>query len=142
MTHLYIDRYIYTMHVHYTYILYILIQIYTNDFFFIFNRLTALTTLGYRDEVRRFRPGLDYTVAHYGCMTTIPRLDATLCFVKEDRIEMEEEEKGEKIEEKKEKNEDDDDDGTYVYVYIYLCICIYVFMKLANEDTYVYIHIN
>ena len=46
------------------------------------HRLTSLTTVAFREEVRRFRPGLDYTVAHYGAMTTIPRLDATLCFVK------------------------------------------------------------
>ena len=46
-------------------------------------RLTALTVVGVRDEIRRFRPGMDYTVAHYGAMTKIPRLDATLCFVDE-----------------------------------------------------------
>ena len=46
-------------------------------------KLTTLTTIGYRDEIRRFRPGLDYTVAHFGVMTKIPRLDATLCFVDE-----------------------------------------------------------
>lgn len=60
--------------------------------------MTALTTLGYRDEVRRFRPGLDYTVAHYGAMTKIPRLDATLCFVNDDKLEIE----GDDEEEKKE----------------------------------------
>ena len=46
--------------------------------------LEALTTLratAVRDEVRRFRPGLDYTVAHYGGMAKEARLDATLCFV-------------------------------------------------------------
>jgi Rps23 Pro-64 3,4-dihydroxylase Tpa1-like proline 4-hydroxylase len=47
------------------------------------HRLTELSPLGYRDEIRRFRPGFDYTVAHYGAMTTIPKLDATLCFVDE-----------------------------------------------------------
>lgn len=36
---------------------------------------------GYRGKVRRFRPGLDYTVAHYGILTTQSVLDATLCFV-------------------------------------------------------------
>mmetsp|Transcript_25042 Transcript_25042/g.54593 ORF Transcript_25042/g.54593 Transcript_25042/m.54593 type:complete len:640 (+) Transcript_25042:321-2240(+) len=36
--------------------------------------------LGYRGRVRRFRPGLDYTVAHYGILTQKPVLDATLCF--------------------------------------------------------------
>lgn len=44
-------------------------------------RVTTLTALGFRDEIRRFRPALDYTVAHYGGMTVTPRLDATLCFV-------------------------------------------------------------
>jgi len=36
--------------------------------------------LGQRGRVRRFRPGLDYTVAHYGLLTTHSVLDATLCF--------------------------------------------------------------
>jgi len=36
--------------------------------------------LGQRGRVRRFRPGLDYTVAHYGALTTHSVLDATLCF--------------------------------------------------------------
>lgn len=35
---------------------------------------------GYRGRVRRFRPGLDYTVAHYGILTQTAVLDATLCF--------------------------------------------------------------
>lgn len=35
---------------------------------------------GYRGRVRRFRPGLDYTVAHYGILTQTSVLDATLCF--------------------------------------------------------------
>ena len=46
--------------------------------------LKCLTSLdeatGYRGRIRRFRPGLDYTVAHYGILTTSPVLDATLCF--------------------------------------------------------------
>jgi prolyl 3-hydroxylase /prolyl 3,4-dihydroxylase len=44
-------------------------------------RLTTVTMLGQRSQVRRFRPGLDYTVAHYGGLTRDPRLDAVLCFV-------------------------------------------------------------
>mmetsp|Transcript_8658 Transcript_8658/g.18491 ORF Transcript_8658/g.18491 Transcript_8658/m.18491 type:complete len:613 (+) Transcript_8658:124-1962(+) len=36
--------------------------------------------LGYRGKIRRFRPGLDYTVAHYGILTTNAVLDSTLCF--------------------------------------------------------------
>ena len=46
--------------------------------------LTALTGLrptAHKSESRRFRPGLDYTVAHHGVLTTDPRLDATMCFV-------------------------------------------------------------
>jgi prolyl 3-hydroxylase /prolyl 3,4-dihydroxylase len=58
-------------------------------------KLTALRTLGYRGDVRRFRPGLDYTVAYYGAMTEIPRLDATLCFVNEERAPEVAEEEGE-----------------------------------------------
>jgi Rps23 Pro-64 3,4-dihydroxylase Tpa1-like proline 4-hydroxylase len=49
--------------------------------------LTALTGLrptAHKGEIRRFRPGLDYTVAHRGCLTTDPRLDATLCLVDDD----------------------------------------------------------
>jgi hypothetical protein len=37
--------------------------------------------LGYRGRVRRFRPGLDYTVAHYGILTQESVLDSTMCFV-------------------------------------------------------------
>mmetsp|Transcript_24250 Transcript_24250/g.57223 ORF Transcript_24250/g.57223 Transcript_24250/m.57223 type:complete len:725 (+) Transcript_24250:182-2356(+) len=36
------------------------------------------------DQVRRFRPGLDYTVAHYGLLMQRSVLDATMCFVKDD----------------------------------------------------------
>jgi len=32
-------------------------------------------------QVRRFRPGLDYTIAHFGVLSDRPQLDATLCFV-------------------------------------------------------------
>ena len=35
----------------------------------------------HKGEVRRFRPGLDYTVAHHGILTVDPRLDATMCMV-------------------------------------------------------------
>lgn len=44
-------------------------------------RLTTLRPTAIRGGVRRFRPGLDYTVAYYGGMTDVPKLDATLCFV-------------------------------------------------------------
>jgi len=47
--------------------------------------LKSVTSLGmpegHRGRVRRFRPGLDYTVAHYGILTTSSVLDATMCFV-------------------------------------------------------------
>jgi hypothetical protein len=48
--------------------------------------LLCITSLdaptGYRGRVRRFRPGLDYTVAHYGILTQTSVLDATLCFAR------------------------------------------------------------
>lgn len=47
--------------------------------------VTSLALLAVRAEIRRFRAGLDYTVAHYGCLTKESRLDATLCFVNDDR---------------------------------------------------------
>ncbi|GFR40250.1 hypothetical protein Agub_g822 [Astrephomene gubernaculifera] len=43
--------------------------------------ITSVTMLGQTGEVRRFRPGMDYTVAHYGILTTDPRLDVVLTFV-------------------------------------------------------------
>jgi prolyl 3-hydroxylase /prolyl 3,4-dihydroxylase len=47
--------------------------------------LELLTSLGlpkaHRGRVRRFRPGRDYTVAHFGLLTDTSVLDATLCFV-------------------------------------------------------------
>jgi Rps23 Pro-64 3,4-dihydroxylase Tpa1-like proline 4-hydroxylase len=43
--------------------------------------ITSLQPVAYRGRIRRFRPGLDYTVAHYGLMTEQSVLDATLCFV-------------------------------------------------------------
>ena len=38
-------------------------------------------------QIRRFRPGLDYTVAHYGLMVDQSVLDATLCFVYDENDE-------------------------------------------------------
>jgi prolyl 3-hydroxylase /prolyl 3,4-dihydroxylase len=43
--------------------------------------ITSLSPTSYRGHVRRFRPGLDYTVAHYGLLQLTSVLDATLCFV-------------------------------------------------------------
>ena len=50
-----------------------------------FGRYLALLTelgspTGHRGRIRRFRKGLDYTVAHYGLLTEESLLDATLCF--------------------------------------------------------------
>jgi hypothetical protein len=48
------------------------------------NAITTLKPVSHASAVRRFRAGLDYTVAHYGAMTEVPVLDATLCFVNDD----------------------------------------------------------
>ena len=45
-------------------------------------RLTNVRITGSTASVRRFRPGLDYTVAHGGSLTSEARLDLTLCVVK------------------------------------------------------------
>jgi len=52
-------------------------------------RLTSLEQpIGVRaSQIRRFRPGLDYTVAHYGLMVDQSVLDATLCFVYDENDE-------------------------------------------------------
>jgi hypothetical protein len=55
--------------------------------------------------VRRFRRGLDYTVAHYGLLTQESVLDATLCFVAGKGADAHVE-----IEEGKEEEEPDEDD--------------------------------
>ena len=44
-------------------------------------RFTSLTPTQGTVECRRFRPGMDYTLAHYGMLTRVSQLDATLCFV-------------------------------------------------------------
>ena len=46
--------------------------------------LTALRPTAVRSAARRFRPGLDYTVAHHGVLTRAARLDATLVTAAED----------------------------------------------------------
>ena len=43
--------------------------------------ISGLAAATVASEVRRFRPGLDYTLAHVGTQCTAPTLDATLCFV-------------------------------------------------------------
>ena len=45
--------------------------------------VTNCKVTGSRGELRRFRPGLDYTVAHFGMLTEEPKLDCTLCFAYE-----------------------------------------------------------
>jgi hypothetical protein len=57
-------------------------------------RVTSLgIPRGYRGRIRRFRPGLDYTVAHYGILTKEPVLDATVCFCagKGEQVQVDEE---------------------------------------------------
>jgi Rps23 Pro-64 3,4-dihydroxylase Tpa1-like proline 4-hydroxylase len=44
-------------------------------------QLSGVRPTGVSTAVRRFRPGLDYTVAHHGLLEPESRLDATLCFV-------------------------------------------------------------
>ncbi|CAD7703036.1 unnamed protein product [Ostreobium quekettii] len=51
------------------------------------HHLTGVRIAGIWTEVRRFRPGLDYTVAHYGAISDDDRLDAVLCFVDDDSEE-------------------------------------------------------
>jgi Rps23 Pro-64 3,4-dihydroxylase Tpa1-like proline 4-hydroxylase len=46
--------------------------------------ITTVIILSYQQEIRRFRPGFDYTVAHYSLLTKEKHLDATLCFVNDD----------------------------------------------------------
>ena len=43
--------------------------------------MTGLRPVGVTAEARRFRPGLDYTVAHHGLLQKDARLDATLSFI-------------------------------------------------------------
>ncbi|KAF8060096.1 Ogd [Scenedesmus sp. PABB004] len=43
--------------------------------------MLGVDVLRHAGEVRRFRAGLDYTVAHYGIITSAPRLDCVLSFV-------------------------------------------------------------
>ncbi|KAK2080949.1 hypothetical protein QBZ16_000803 [Prototheca wickerhamii] len=50
-------------------------------------KLTTLELIGERGEVRRFRPGLDYTVAHHGVLAAKPCLDAVLCVLGADTPE-------------------------------------------------------
>ena len=73
--------------------------------------MTTLFVVGHRSEVRRFRAGLDYTVAHFGAMTRDPRLDATLCFVKHIPPQLVELEGGNQESADDEKEADDDEDS-------------------------------
>jgi Rps23 Pro-64 3,4-dihydroxylase Tpa1-like proline 4-hydroxylase len=52
-------------------------------------RLTSLDqpTGVRKGQIRRFRPGLDYTVAHYGLLVDQSVLDATMCFVYDENDE-------------------------------------------------------
>lgn len=50
-------------------------------FFRFLAKISLCEISAYRNEVRRFRPGLDYTIAHRGDCTEDTCLDVTLCFV-------------------------------------------------------------
>ena len=43
--------------------------------------ITGCTPTHSRHAVRRFRPGLDYTVAHFGAISSDETLDMSLCFI-------------------------------------------------------------
>ena len=73
--------------------------------------LTTLNPLTVKHAVRRFRPGLDYTVAHHSALLTKPRLDATLCFVNESSNG--ENDKNENDDEEPDENEDEENDLTW-----------------------------
>ncbi|GMH35924.1 hypothetical protein BSKO_03792 [Bryopsis sp. KO-2023] len=51
------------------------------EFACLLHHMTGAIPDGFYSEVRRFRPGLDYTVAHYGVLSQDTRLDAVLCIV-------------------------------------------------------------
>lgn len=53
-------------------------------------QMTGAKPNGVFSEVRRFRPGLDYSVAHFGAIQTEACLDAVLCIVDEADAENEE----------------------------------------------------
>jgi Rps23 Pro-64 3,4-dihydroxylase Tpa1-like proline 4-hydroxylase len=80
--------------------------------------LKALTSLekptGIRSgKIRRFRPGLDYTVAHYGLLVNKSVLDATMCFVYDENDDRDAWESGDVggFECYIEADDDDDNDG-------------------------------
>ncbi|KAL7573779.1 hypothetical protein ACA910_007808 [Epithemia clementina (nom. ined.)] len=81
-------------------------------------KITSLgLPLGYKGTIRRFRKGLDYTVAHYGILTQKSVLDATLCFVAGTGVhnqatggDQEEEEEGNDTNPQDGKPEENDDD--------------------------------
>mmetsp|Transcript_22544 Transcript_22544/g.34325 ORF Transcript_22544/g.34325 Transcript_22544/m.34325 type:complete len:268 (-) Transcript_22544:9-812(-) len=80
--------------------------------------LKALTRLekptGIRTgKIRRFRPGLDYTVAHYGLLVEKSVLDATMCFVYDENDDRDAWESGDVggFECYIEADDDDDNDG-------------------------------
>ena len=106
-------------------------------------RLTALRPTGYRDELRRFRPGLDYTVAHHGAMTVTARLDATLCFVDDDRITLlDENENGNENEDgehekkrNKEENKPIEPSKKGLYCHLYCKTpCQFLSLNMREED--------
>ena len=78
-------------------------------FFRLLKQLTTITQLGASGEVRRFRPGLDYSVAHFGVLTAEPRLDAVLCFVDDGSLRKEEDAAGRQKKQGRQSFSDDDE---------------------------------
>lgn len=51
------------------------------EFACLLHHMTGASPMGVFSESRRFRPGLDYTVAHFGGLSIDTRLDVVLCVV-------------------------------------------------------------
>ena len=64
-------------------------MMHTAPFIQLLASISGLAPATCASEVRRFRPGLDYTLAHVGTQTTAPTLDATLSFVAAAAAELE-----------------------------------------------------
>ncbi|GAB5359700.1 hypothetical protein AAMO2058_000565200 [Amorphochlora amoebiformis] len=110
----------------------------------------------WKGEVRRFRPGLDYTVGHYGGLVQEGEamLDVCLCFVDETttstqlRSQRKAEEKDDNISAEQESDkrrrvenrwESDDYGGfqAFVTVLLHVTLCMYVFVRNVCTHTYV-----
>lgn len=60
------------------------------EFACLLHHMTGASPIGVFSEARRFRPGLDYTVAHFGGLSIDIRLDVVLCVV-DDKDSLDEE---------------------------------------------------